>query len=697
MSDREKVTSNSAAKQTPLLNNNRFFNREKVVQALFQSAQNRAIQQQDNSDPAKGKKKKSRRNFQDGFQYAIQQDGRMLGERVWQENIQQKRSVFQPHQQADNHMIWSLQKLQVELRASRTRHEQQSKLPSEPVAKPKQQISLYQPTEAPSAISSVSPNQSHAQIQNTSLKDAPQLVHHPSNSFLAAKSANPYSKSAQTGPSSHPVGTHNSYSKAPPQQQPLPLSCPSAASTRQPWLISHPTPSQPFQPRPKTQYSGALQSDEFDDDLDDVLANMDDDALLSSSAQQQTLRRVSSDSVGGVNQVYTNQNYEFDYGQSAFPNNNNNTYDSCSNHGYQRNNPGNGVANNRAAPLCPGHNKPCQILKSRSKRNPGREFYKCPIEEQADQCDFFQWVEETPACAGGFSDSIRSSGQHTNNAALQSYNDISTNRLGDHWSGDTSNGAPQCPGHDRPCKVCTSRTGSSAGRQFYACSISQRDQQCDFFQWVDGDSSGDNAPSFSSNWVQSTLTGAPPPRPLASCKDIHAENRRVFGHRSFRPGQQRIIEEAVSGKDVFVLMPTGGGKSLCYQLPAWCCPGLAVVISPLLSLIQDQVQNMTKLGVQSVFINSSQDYETEQRDITRRLSATTANNGVKLLYLTPEKLRHSSMIQGILSRLYQNNLLSRFVIDEAHVSSMSNQSVGFGLEIFREPCSHNFHFILLRP
>jgi hypothetical protein len=322
------------------------------------------------------------------------------------------------------------------------------------------------------------------------------------------------------------------------------------------------------------------------------------------------------------------------------------------------------------APLCPGHNQPCQLLMSRSQKNPGREFYKCPIQEQAEQCDFFQWVDDAPCGAGGFGGSSSGSGQK-NHAVLQSFNDMNVNRFGDPCSGDTSNGTPPCPGHNLPCKICTARQGANPGRQFYVCPIPQRDQQCNFFQWVDGDTSSDNAPAFSSNWVQSTLPGAPPPRPMASCKDIHAENRRVFGHRSFRPGQQGIIEQAVGGKDVFVLMPTGGGKSLCYQLPAWCCPGLAVVISPLLSLIQDQVQSMTKLGVQSVFINSSQDYETEQRDITRRLSATTANSGVKLLYLTPEKLRHSSMIQGILSRLYQNNLLSRFVIDEAHVSILS--------------------------
>ena len=94
-----------------------------------------------------------------------------------------------------------------------------------------------------------------------------------------------------------------------------------------------------------------------------------------------------------------------------------------------------------------------------------------------------------------------------------------------------------------------------------------------------------------------------------------------------------------------------------------------MVISPLLSLIQDQVQSMTKLGVESVFLASSQDYESEQRDITRRLNSVSAHDGVKLLYLTPEKLSNSTMMQGILRRLHSKNLISRFVVDEAHCLS----------------------------
>ena len=213
---------------------------------------------------------------------------------------------------------------------------------------------------------------------------------------------------------------------------------------------------------------------------------------------------------------------------------------------------------------------------------------------------------------------------------------------------------PLCPGHNLPCRSLVSTTAMNNGRQFYKCSLPEG-EQCDFFAWADGQEGNWN--SFE-NGDSSASAG--------SLLDVNAENRRKFGHSSFRPGQKEVIGNAMQGRDVFVLMPTGGGKSLCYQLPAWCCPGLAVVISPLLSLIQDQVQSLTKLGVESVFLCSAQDYETEQKDITRRLFQTTAHGGVKLLYITPEKLRHSGVIKNVLKSLYDKGLLSRFVVDEAH-------------------------------
>jgi len=228
-------------------------------------------------------------------------------------------------------------------------------------------------------------------------------------------------------------------------------------------------------------------------------------------------------------------------------------------------------------------------------------------------------------------------------------------------NGDFADSTPLCSGHNQPCICLTARTTANQGRQFYKCSLPEA-ESCDFFQWKDGIDGNHSNNSYLNDHSTSHDSST-------NLKDIYIENRRKFGHHTFRAGQQEVIENAMQNRDVFVLMPTGGGKSLCYQLPAWCCPGLSIIISPLLSLIQDQVQSMKKLGVKSVFLNSAQDYDTHGRATMQELYQTTAHDGVKLLYITPEKLRHSGSIKALMSRLYSKNLISRFVVDEAHCLS----------------------------
>ncbi len=131
---------------------------------------------------------------------------------------------------------------------------------------------------------------------------------------------------------------------------------------------------------------------------------------------------------------------------------------------------------------------------------------------------------------------------------------------------------------------------------------------------------------------------------------------RVFGYDSFRGAQQEVIEHLIAGGDALVLMPTGGGKSLCYQVPALVRSGTGVVISPLIALMQDQVDALRALGVNAGFLNSTQD-PAERRAVE---SAFLAGE-LDLLYLAPERLRAESAL-----RLLDRGTISLFAIDEAH-------------------------------
>jgi ATP-dependent DNA helicase RecQ len=132
--------------------------------------------------------------------------------------------------------------------------------------------------------------------------------------------------------------------------------------------------------------------------------------------------------------------------------------------------------------------------------------------------------------------------------------------------------------------------------------------------------------------------------------------RRVFGYDAFRPGQQEIIEHVLGGGDALVLMPTGGGKSLCYQIPALARDGVGVVISPLIALMQDQVDALRALGVRAGFLNSTQD-----PDERRMVSAEFRAGELDLLYLAPEALRSPGTL-----RLLEEGRIALFAIDEAH-------------------------------
>src|SRR3954462_9944127 len=151
---------------------------------------------------------------------------------------------------------------------------------------------------------------------------------------------------------------------------------------------------------------------------------------------------------------------------------------------------------------------------------------------------------------------------------------------------------------------------------------------------------------------------------MASATGVGADRatevlNRVWGYRDFRGAQREIIEHVIAGGDALVLMPTGGGKSLCYQIPALVRDGVGVIISPLIALMQDQVDALNALGVRAGFLNSTQDFE------ERRLVEACYQAGeLDLLYLAPERLRVPATLE-----LLDRGRISLFAIDEAHCVS----------------------------
>ena len=170
---------------------------------------------------------------------------------------------------------------------------------------------------------------------------------------------------------------------------------------------------------------------------------------------------------------------------------------------------------------------------------------------------------------------------------------------------------------------------------------------------------------------------------MESARIASKVRKKLFGHVEWRQNQLGIINATMAGRDVFVLMPTGGGKSLTYQLPGCCSNGLTVVISPLLSLITDQIEALEAIDVRSMQISGSvseRDRNMFYDEVFRARRGDVMT--IKFLFLTPEMVSASQKIHRAFAHLANAGLLERFVIDEAHC-------------IRYAPCDNFFSFFCL--
>ena len=129
--------------------------------------------------------------------------------------------------------------------------------------------------------------------------------------------------------------------------------------------------------------------------------------------------------------------------------------------------------------------------------------------------------------------------------------------------------------------------------------------------------------------------------------------QKYYGYKTFRKGQEKIINSILSGEDVLAIMPTGGGKSLCYQIPALCMEGITIVISPLISLMKDQVDTLNTMGIEASYINSSlsiNDYNEVLKNIL--------DDKYKILYIATERLENVDFLNII-----KNKNISQIAID----------------------------------
>ena len=167
------------------------------------------------------------------------------------------------------------------------------------------------------------------------------------------------------------------------------------------------------------------------------------------------------------------------------------------------------------------------------------------------------------------------------------------------------------------------------------------------------------------NTLPSLLLSSSSKKQSADMQLINKINLEVFGNKSFKSQQEQVIKSVLNKDDIFVCMPTGAGKSLTFQIPAYISPGITIVIMPLISLIQDQLKRLENLGIKSKVISGSLTKKQEKL----AYEAIESQQDIKIVFLTPEKLSKCERLSVFLQKLHENQRISRFVIDEAHCVS----------------------------
>ena len=168
------------------------------------------------------------------------------------------------------------------------------------------------------------------------------------------------------------------------------------------------------------------------------------------------------------------------------------------------------------------------------------------------------------------------------------------------------------------------------------------------------------------------------PRPLPPARDwagafewdgqVDQLLEQRFGHREFRPLQREVLNATLSGEDCFAVLPTGAGKTLLFQLPAFMRPGLTLVISPLVSLMEDQIARLETLGLPAALLAAELTDRARSTQIQND-AANPAVSGLRLLYVTPERVAKSKLLMSRLQKAYQSGQLARIAVDEAHCCS----------------------------